>query len=273
MRSGSRWRLAAFHLEKLLTEGFLEATYEHDEGSVGVGHPAKRYRPTVLELEVYDPPRRYDLAAEILAEALEADAPDPALESLADKAAEYGRQIGRQARARNGGSRLLSALDVIGYEPATEGGDVVLRNCPFRRVAQARPDVICPDEPGIRRRCPGRHTVTVPPTRFCRLRRSGAASSSLHSVERRVPPAPRRLRSTVAADTTPPGPALTSGESNAYSVRWGGRTGQQRRTAAGRDKRKDRAELPRVHAWIARLRRSPLQEPDMKMTALPRCRG
>jgi predicted ArsR family transcriptional regulator len=136
-------RLAAFHLEKLLSEGFLEATYERDEASVGVGHPAKRYRATRLELEVSIPPRRYDLAAEIMAEALEADSPDQPLESLADVAAEYGRQVGRRTRARNGSSRLLTALNAVGYEPATSGHDVVLRNCPFRHVAQARPEIIC----------------------------------------------------------------------------------------------------------------------------------
>ena len=137
-------RLAAFHLEKLLSEGFLEATYERDEGSVGVGHPAKRYRPTGLELEVSIPPRRYDLAAEILAEALEADSSaDPPVDSLADVAAEYGRQVGRRTRARNGDSRLLTVLRVVGYEPATSGDEVVLRNCPFRHVAQARPEIIC----------------------------------------------------------------------------------------------------------------------------------
>ena len=141
--AGISVRLAAFHLEKLLSEGFVEATYERDESSVGVGHPAKRYRPTGLELEVSIPPRRYDLAAEILAEALEADSPDSPLESLADVAAEYGRQVGRRARARNGGSRLLTALRAVGYEPAVSGDDVVLRNCPFRHVAQARPDIIC----------------------------------------------------------------------------------------------------------------------------------
>ncbi len=136
-------KLAAFHLEKLLAEGFLEATYERDEGSAGVGHPAKRYRPTGLELEVSIPPRRYDLAAEILAEALEADSSDLPRESLDDVAAEYGRQVGRRTRARNGGTRLLTALRVIGYEPAASGDDVVLRNCPFRQVAQARPEIIC----------------------------------------------------------------------------------------------------------------------------------
>ena len=136
-------RLAAFHLEKLLAEGFLEGTYERDEGSIGVGHPAKRYRPTALELEVSIPPRRYDLAADILAEALETDSPGPRRESLADVAAEYGRQVGRRARARNGGSRLLTALRVVGYEPTASGDDVVLRNCPFRHVAQTRPEIIC----------------------------------------------------------------------------------------------------------------------------------
>lgn len=141
--AGVSVRLAAFHLEKLLSEGFVEATYERDESSAGVGHPAKRYRPTGLELEVSIPPRRYDLAAEILAEALEADSPDSPLESLADVAAEYGRQVGGRAQARDGGSRLLTALRVIGYEPALSGDDVVLRNCPFRHVAQARPEIVC----------------------------------------------------------------------------------------------------------------------------------
>jgi predicted ArsR family transcriptional regulator len=141
--AGISVRLAAFHLEKLLSEGFLEAAYERDESPVGVGHPAKRYRPTGLELEVSIPPRRYDLAAEILAEALEADSPDSPLESLADVAAEYGREVGRRARASNGGSRLLTALRLIGYEPAFAGDDVVLRNCPFRHVAQARPEIVC----------------------------------------------------------------------------------------------------------------------------------
>jgi len=69
--AGISVRLAAFHMEKLLSEGFLEATYERDETSSAVGHPAKRYRPTDLELEVSIPPRRYDLAAEILAEAFD----------------------------------------------------------------------------------------------------------------------------------------------------------------------------------------------------------
>jgi predicted ArsR family transcriptional regulator len=141
--AGVSVKLAAFHLEKLLSEGLVEATYERDESSVAVGHPAKRYRPTGLELEVSIPPRRYDLAAEILAEALEADSAGAPQESLADVAAEYGRQVGSQARAHDDGSRLLTALRIVGYEPALSGDDMVLRNCPFRHVAQVRPEVVC----------------------------------------------------------------------------------------------------------------------------------
>jgi predicted ArsR family transcriptional regulator len=136
-------RLATFHLERLLSEGFLESTYARDEGPGVVGHPAKRYRPTALELAVAIPPRRYDLAAEILAEALDRGPADPPQEALADVAAEYGRQVGRQMTADSGDGRLLTALRNLGYEPAIDGDDVVLRNCPFRRVAQAQPDVIC----------------------------------------------------------------------------------------------------------------------------------
>jgi predicted ArsR family transcriptional regulator len=136
-------RLAAFHLEKLCSEGLVEATYERDGESAGVGHPAKRYRPTRTELEVSVPPRRYDLAAEILAAAFE-QAPDSTQDKLLDVATEYGRAIGSTTSTSNGGRRLITALELLGYEPTvTSVDDVVLRNCPFRLVAEAQKEVIC----------------------------------------------------------------------------------------------------------------------------------
>ena len=33
--------------------------------------------------------------------------------------------------------------EVIGYEPADSGDETVLRNCPFRHVAQTRPEIVC----------------------------------------------------------------------------------------------------------------------------------
>jgi predicted ArsR family transcriptional regulator len=142
-QAGISVRLAAFHLEKLVTEEFLEATYARDEQPGVVGHPAKRYRPTSLELEVSIPPRRYDLAAGMLAAALDERSADLPLEVLGDVAAEYGRAVGRRVTADAGDSGLMTALRSVGYEPATSGDEVVLRNCPFRDVAQARPEIIC----------------------------------------------------------------------------------------------------------------------------------
>src|SRR5262245_36361051 len=136
-------RLAAFHLEKLCSEGLVEATYDRDGESAGVGHPAKRYRPTRTELELSLPPRRYDLAAEILAAAFE-QAPDSTQDKLLDVATEYGRAIGSTTSASNGDSQALLALRALGYEPTvTAVDDIVLRNCPFRVVAEAQKEVVC----------------------------------------------------------------------------------------------------------------------------------
>ena len=142
-QAGISVRLAAFHLEKLVAEDFLETTYARDEQPAAVGHPAKRYRPTGLELEVSIPPRRYDLAAGMLAAVLDERSTDLPLEILADVAGEYGREVGRRVTADEGAGELLSALRAVGYEPATSVDEVVLRNCPFRDVAKARPEVIC----------------------------------------------------------------------------------------------------------------------------------
>ena len=136
-------RLATFHLEKLCAGGLVEATYARDGETAVVGHPAKRYRPTSVELELSIPPRRYDLAAEILAAAFD-DATGSREDKLVDVAAEYGRVVGRQAAAADtGDSHLLAALRLLGYEPVATGDEVVLRNCPFSLVAKARAEVIC----------------------------------------------------------------------------------------------------------------------------------
>ena len=98
-------------------------------------------RPT-FELEVSIPPRRYDLAAEILAAALDEDSRTAAGSARRDR---YRvRTSGRgQVKPRAGDSRLLAALRLVGYEPSVVGDEVVLRNCPFRKWPCARPQVIC----------------------------------------------------------------------------------------------------------------------------------
>jgi predicted ArsR family transcriptional regulator len=142
-RAGVSSRLASFHLEKLVAEGLLEATYARGQGPSTVGHPAKRYRPTSLDVEVSIPPRRYDLAAAILAGAFDKNRADQPHTMLAEVAAEYGRQVGVEASADGGDGQMLAALRATGYEPSSSGDDVVLRNCPFQNVAAVLPDVIC----------------------------------------------------------------------------------------------------------------------------------
>jgi predicted ArsR family transcriptional regulator len=143
-RAGVSTRLATFHLEKLVDEGFLAATFERAEDAASVGRPAKRYSPSDLELEVSIPPRRYDIAADILASVVgrvtEGTAPSV---DIAAVAAAQGERIGRRVGRHSAGNRLLAALRVLGYEPAVRGDSIVLGNCPFRQAAEGQPEVVC----------------------------------------------------------------------------------------------------------------------------------
>ena len=152
------------------------------EETAVVGHPAKRYRPTSAGARAVDPaaplrPRRRDPGRGVRrGHWLDRGG------QLADVAAEYGASVGRRAAAAGtGDSRLLAALRVLGYEPVVTGDEVVLRNCPFRHVAQARAEIICPMNlafvAGV---LAGTQTRSLTRLR-CRRRPSGAAWSSLRT--------------------------------------------------------------------------------------------
>lgn len=140
--------LAAFHLDKLLEHGLLEAGYRRLSGlsGPGAGRPAKVYR-VAGEIDVNVPHRDYEFAARLLAEASRAD---PRREGAVDDVAfEAGRAVGREAagRGRDRGSprrRLTRTLADRGYEPYTRQGEVRLRNCPFHALATEYRDTICP---------------------------------------------------------------------------------------------------------------------------------
>src|SRR3712207_8867615 len=63
---------AKFHLDRLEAEGLLQTDYVRLTGrsGPGAGRPAKRYRRGGGELSVTIPPREYDLAGHIMAEAI-----------------------------------------------------------------------------------------------------------------------------------------------------------------------------------------------------------
>jgi predicted ArsR family transcriptional regulator len=128
--------LAAFHLDKLVAAGLLEASYARRSGKSGpgAGRPAKLYRLAAAERAVSVPPRAYRTAAELLAEALERAGAEDVLYQVA-------RRHGREASSPVEVTELLAEH---GYAPAPDGPErLLLRNCPFHRLAEEFPPVIC----------------------------------------------------------------------------------------------------------------------------------
>jgi len=138
--------LAAFHLDKLVGAGLLDASYRRLTGRVGpgAGRPARVYRRSGREFSVTVPERRYERAAGLFASALErvgSGTPPPA---LAEAAHQMGRELGEAAGRGSGRTRLLRALEQGGYEPITDAhGTVRLRNCPFDALAEAHRTLVC----------------------------------------------------------------------------------------------------------------------------------
>jgi predicted ArsR family transcriptional regulator len=129
--------LAAYHLDKLVEQDLLVTSYRRPEGrsGPGAGRPAKLY-VAQGEVSVSVPPREYELAAGLLAEAAETS--DQARNSLDAVAARAGRRVGEERKS------LEEALIARGYEPFEEEAGVIrLRNCPFHRLAQQHRDVVC----------------------------------------------------------------------------------------------------------------------------------
>jgi predicted ArsR family transcriptional regulator len=147
--------LAAFHLDKLVEGGLLHARYQAPPGRPPrVGRLPKVYEPSDLQLGISIPERRYDLAGEILLDAVvEAAAGEPAPAAASRIAMDRGAEIGegfRRARGlgRIGPERALTlaaeALADHGYEPhRRDQRTVELRNCPFHALARRAPEVVC----------------------------------------------------------------------------------------------------------------------------------
>jgi predicted ArsR family transcriptional regulator len=146
--------LTAFHLDRLVRAELLVAEYRRLSGKTGpgAGRPAKLYRRGPREVSVSLPDRRYETAARVFAEALEALGGGRTPEPLAEAARSLGRDIGASARARAGrrpGLRrrraaLVEALGDRGYEPReTEAGQIRLGNCPFDALVEDHRDLVC----------------------------------------------------------------------------------------------------------------------------------
>jgi predicted ArsR family transcriptional regulator len=141
--------LAAHHLDRLVDAGLLIVTFARPPGrrGPGAGRPAKRYSPARSETAISVPPRRYDVAARIFARALTSHS-DPTT-AVTAVAAEDGHAEGRahaSERPLGIGATLDVAtrlLDQLGYTPERTRGGVRLRNCPFHRVLDVAPELMC----------------------------------------------------------------------------------------------------------------------------------
>jgi predicted ArsR family transcriptional regulator len=133
---------AAFHLDRLERDGLLIAEFRRMSGKTGPGsgRPAKLYRITDQEFGVSIPERHYDLAASLLASAIEESqrTGEPVQDALNRVAADEGRERGARA------TTLRGVLHDTGYEPRDDGeGGMTLANCPFHRLATSHTDLIC----------------------------------------------------------------------------------------------------------------------------------
>jgi predicted ArsR family transcriptional regulator len=132
--------LAAYHLDKLAEAGLLTTHYQRPEGrrGAGAGRPAKLYTKAADELAISVPPRDYELLARLLVDAVERDAAGAVRAEVEKAAFTAGRATGRDA------GTALAALHRCGYQPQVdERGEVTLVNCPFHRIAQESPELVC----------------------------------------------------------------------------------------------------------------------------------
>ena len=143
--------LAVYHLDKLVESGLLTASYRRPPGrsGPGAGRPAKVYARSGAEFTVSLPPREYQLAASLLVQAVAADRSGSARAALHDAARQFGAGLGERHRGdrvqgEDGRLALESALSEHGFEPWHDHhGTVRIRNCPFRRLAEMQPEVVC----------------------------------------------------------------------------------------------------------------------------------
>jgi predicted ArsR family transcriptional regulator len=147
--------LAAFHLDKLAEEGLLEFEFRRLTGRTGpgAGRPAKLYRRSTRQIAMSLPPRQYDMAGILLADAIEAAGASgrSVREEVERSSFAFGRTIGERARERAGPraskakqrDALVKALREHGFEPRDAAGGIVLANCPFHALAERFTDLVC----------------------------------------------------------------------------------------------------------------------------------
>jgi predicted ArsR family transcriptional regulator len=152
--TGISRKLAAFHLDKLVAAGLLDAHYGSPGGIRKVGRRPKVYEPVAEAIAVCIPERRYGMLADVLTEAVLTETEAESARDAALRVA-YGRgeALGGAERARvrpgrlgaeRGLSLAADTLEELGYEPERAAPALLrLRNCPFHPLAAKAPQLVC----------------------------------------------------------------------------------------------------------------------------------
>lgn len=143
--------LAGFHLDRLADQGLLVTTFRRLSGRAGpgAGRPSKLYRRSGRQLAVSLPPRSYELAARLLAAAVDTSGSRRTRSELHTVARTVGEQIGADAKGRAQPRRpprvaaAVAALTAHGYEPEPLKEGIRLRNCPFHALVSEHRDLVC----------------------------------------------------------------------------------------------------------------------------------
>lgn len=139
---------AKFHLDKLVDEGLLTTEFRRLTGrsGPGAGRPAKLYRRTRKEISVSLPHRRYDLASQVLADAVERALDGTPMADAVRDAADNAAAVVLEAWPPDDApdlSRVAGVLTRLGYEASHDGDAITLGNCPFDRLSADHRKLVC----------------------------------------------------------------------------------------------------------------------------------
>lgn len=136
--------LAAFHLDKLVDAGLLRARYQSPAGRPrGRGRAPKVYESAQDALAITIPERRYQLIAEIFADAVDEDPADVA-GAAHRHARQRGVDLGERLRGQPANADMLGVLAELGFDPQPDAdGQVLLHNCPFHALAARHTALVC----------------------------------------------------------------------------------------------------------------------------------
>ena len=141
--------LTAFHLDRLVSAGLLEATFRRVSGrsGPGAGRPSKFYRRARRAVSVSFPQRRYEMLSRLLADAVERAGDGSIRAALAETAYQLGRKLASDSEAGRHGSpqaaKVRTLLEELGFEPYEDGNVLRLRNCPFDALAKEHRELTC----------------------------------------------------------------------------------------------------------------------------------